>query len=206
MPEKRANAASRGRRDRDRFRLVSGSGRPRDRATMRRAVVVSPHRQSSVNASPLRRTRRPDSHRRGDEIGIVECPSSNVDQVRSCLCLAEERRAAFRAETAVHSISAVRHTREITRPPTDPERRGAKTDPNRSTASAQVLAIAAPAYPRSDWRFSALPANRTAKTPASNCHCSLQAEDSGMLLRNRTLGCVKASQSAANRRMLALWH
>lgn len=119
-------------------------------------------RQSSINARPSRRTRRPDSHRRVGEIGIVECPSSNVDQVRSCLCLAEEGRATIRAEPAVHSISAVGHAREIARPPTDLERRGAKADTNRSTASAQVLAIAAPAHPRSDRWFSALPANRTA--------------------------------------------
>ena len=130
--------------------------------------------QRCINACPTRRTRRPDRHRRVDKIRIVECPGSNVDQVRSRLGLAKERSAAIRAEPAVHSVSTVRHTREVAHLPCDLERRGAKANANRSTARAQVLAIAAPAHTRGDWWFRALPAHCTAKTPASDCHCPLQ--------------------------------
>lgn len=140
-------------------------------------------RQSSIDACPTRCTGCPDRHRRVGKIRIVECPGSNEDQVRSRLGLAEERSAAVRAEAAVHSIPTVRRTREVTRPPSDLERRHAKAGTDRSTACAQVLAIAAPAHPRGDWRFRALPANRTAKTPACDCHCALQVGNEGLLRR-----------------------
>ena len=138
-------------------------------------------RQGCINARPTRRTRRPDRHCRVGKIRIVECPGSNEDQVRSCLGLAKERSAAIWAEPAVHSIPAVRHTREVTRPSYDLERRGAKAGTDGSAACAQVLAIAAPAHPSCDWRFRAFPANRTAKTPACDYHSALQGQKRGKL-------------------------
>ena len=132
-------------------------------------------RQSCIHASPSWRTGRPDRHHGVGKIRIVECPRSNEDQVRSCLGLAKKRSAAIWTEPAVHSVPTVGHTREVTQPPCDLERCGAKAGTDRSTACAQILAIAAPADPRGDWRFRALPANRTAKTPACDCHCALQA-------------------------------
>jgi hypothetical protein len=136
-------------------------------------------RQSCINASPTRGTGRPNRHRRVGKIRIVECPRSDEDQVRSCLGLAEERSAAIRAEPTVHSVPTIGHTREVTHPPLDLERSGAKAGANRSTACAQILAIAAPAHPGRDWRLCALPANRAAKTPACDCHCALQAQERG---------------------------
>lgn len=136
-------------------------------------------RQSCLNASPTWRTGRPDRHRRVGKIRIVEGPRSDEDQVRSCLGLAKERSAASWAEPAMHSIPTIGHTREIAQPPYDLERCGAKAGTNCSTACTQILAIAAPAHPRGDWRFRTLPANRTAKTPACDCHCVLQAHERG---------------------------
>ena len=130
--------------------------------------------QSGVNTSPTWRTRCPDCHCRLGKIRIVERPGPNKDQMRSCLSLARERSAASGAEPAVHSIATVRHTRVVTRLPYDLERRGAKASAYRSATCAQVLAIAAPTHPRSDWRLRTLPANRAAKAPARHCHCALQ--------------------------------
>jgi hypothetical protein len=109
-------------------------------------------------------------------IGIIEGPNPNEDQMRSCLSLAKERSSASWAKPAVHSIAAVRHTREVTRLPYDLERLGAKASANRPAACAQVLAIAAPAHPCSDRPFSALPTHRTAKAPTRHCHCALQSK------------------------------
>ncbi len=137
-------------------------------------------RQSCINTSPTRRTGGPDRHCRVGKIWIVETPSPNEDQMRSCLSLAKERSAAIGAKPAMHSTATVRHTGEVARFPYDLERCGAKASANRSAACTQVLAIAAPAHPRGDWRFRALPANRTAKTPACHCHWALQGEERGL--------------------------
>ena len=136
-------------------------------------------RQSCINTCPTRCTGGPDRHCRFGKIGIVESPSPNEDQMRSCLSLAKERRAASRAEPAVHSTATVRQTQEVARFPIDLERCSAKASTNRSTACTQVLAIAAPAHPRGDRRFRALPANRTAKAPACHCHWALQGQERG---------------------------
>jgi len=131
-------------------------------------------RQCCINTSPTRRTGGPDRHCRVGKIWIVESPSPNEDQMRSCLSLAKERRAAIGAEPAVHSTATVRHTQEVARLPYDFERCGAKASANRSAACTQVLAIATPAHPRGDRRFRALPANGTAKASACHCHRALQ--------------------------------
>ena len=130
--------------------------------------------QSRINASPTRRTGCPDRHRRAGMIEIVEGPNPNEDQMRSCLSLAKERSSASWAKPAVHSIAAVRHAREVSRLPHNLERLGAKASAHRPAARAQVLAIAAPAHPCSDRRFSALPTHRTAKASTRHCHCALQ--------------------------------
>ena len=62
----------------------------------------------------------------GREIWVVESPSSNKYQMRSCISLTKERSAAIRAEPAVHSIAAVRDTREVARLPDHLESRSAK--------------------------------------------------------------------------------
>ena len=135
-------------------------------------------RQSCINACPTRRAGCPDRHCRADKIGIIEGPNPNEDQMWSCLSLAKDRSTAIWAKPAVHSIAAVRHAREVARLPYDLERGGAKASTNGSASRAQVLAIAAPAHPRSDRRLSALPTNRTAKAPACHCHCALPASKS----------------------------
>jgi hypothetical protein len=135
--------------------------------------------QGWVNTSPTRRTGCPDGHCRLGKIRIVERPGPNKDQMRSCLSLAEEWSAAIWAEPAVHSTTAVRHTREVTRLPHDLERQGAKASAYRSTARSQILAIAAPTHPRSDRRLRALPANCTAKAPACHRHFALQGQERG---------------------------
>src|SRR5438270_2355880 len=129
-----------------------------------------------INASPSWRARCPDGHRRLGELRIVERSYPNEDQVRSSLGLAKQGSATARAEAAVHPIAAVRHTRVVARRTRDLEGRCAKASANRSAACAQVLAIAAPARPRSDRRFSALPTNRTAKATACQCHVALQGQ------------------------------
>ncbi len=134
-------------------------------------------RQSSINTSPTRRAGGPDRHCGARKIRIVESTSPHEDQMRSCLSLAEERGAAIAAEPAVHSIATVGHTQEVARFPHDLERCGAKAGANRPAACSQILAIAAPAHPSGDWRFRALPANRTAEAPACHCHCALQGQE-----------------------------
>ena len=135
--------------------------------------------QSCINTSPRRRTGCPDGHCRIGKIRIVKGPGPNKDQMRSSLSLAKERGPAIRAEAAVHLIATVCHTREVTRLPFDLERLSTKAGAYRSTACSQVLAIAAPTHPRSDWRLRALPTNRTAKAPACHCHCALQGQERG---------------------------
>ena len=158
-------------------------------------------RQSCINTSPTRRTGGPDRHRRVGKIWIVESPSPNEDQMGSCLSLAKERSAAIGTEPTVHSIATVRHTRKVARLPYDLERCGAKASANRSAACAQVLAIAAPAHARGDWRFRALPANRAAKTPACHCHCPSKVRNAGLRRADRTLApCLRGRLRSNARR------
>ena len=134
-------------------------------------------RQCCINPSPTGRTGGPDRHLRVGKIWFVESPSPNEDQMRSCLSFAKERSAAIGAEPAVHSIATIGHTREVARFSYDLERCGAKASANRSAACTQVLAIAAPAHARGDWRFRALPAKCAAKTPACHCHSALRGQE-----------------------------
>ncbi len=161
-------------------------------------------RQTRINTSPTRRTGGPDRHRRVGKIWIVESPSPNEDQMGSCLSLAKERSAAIGAEPTVHSIATVGHTRKVARFSYDLERCGAKASTNRSAACTQVLAIAAPAHARGDWRFRALPANRAAKTPACHCHCPSEVRNAGLRRADRTLAaCLRGRLRSNARRPLA---
>ena len=135
--------------------------------------------QRSINASPMRRTGCPDGHCGPGTIRIIEGPNPNEDQMRSRLSLAKKRSATIGAKSAVHTITTVRHTHEVARLPYDLERRGGKASANGSAAGAQVLAIAAPAYPRGDRRFRTLPADRAAQASACQCHRALQGQRRG---------------------------
>jgi hypothetical protein len=134
-------------------------------------------RRGIINASPRWRAGSPDRHRRLCELRIVERSNSNEDQVRSSLGLAKQRRATTRTEASVHPIAAIRHTPVVTGGTHHLEGRCAKASANRSAACAQVLAVAAPAHPRRDRRFSALPTNRFAKATPCQCHFALQAQN-----------------------------
>ena len=147
-----------------------------ERSLSRRWRLSVHARQRCVNASPARRAGCPDRHRRAGKIRIIEGSDTNEDQMRSCLGLAEERRAAVRAKPAVHSIAAVCDAREVARLPCNLESRSAKAGANRSAACAQVLAVSAPAHARNDGRLHALPSNRTAQAPAGHCHRALQGQ------------------------------
>jgi hypothetical protein len=144
-------------------------------------------RQRSVHASPTRCAGCPNRHRRARKIRIIEGSNPNEDQMRSCLCLAKERRTAVRAKSAVHSVAAVCHAREVACLPYNLECRGAKASTNRSAACAQVLAVSAPAHARDDRRLRALPSNRAAKTSPGHCHRTLQGW--ATLRRDRTPLC-----------------
>jgi hypothetical protein len=115
-------------------------------------VVVFPHAAKLHQCKPNVARWMSRSSLQGGKIWIIEGPNPNEDQMWSCLSLAKDRSTAIWAKPAVHSIAAVRHAREVARLPYDLERRGAKASTNRSAARAQVLAIAAPAHPRSDRR------------------------------------------------------
>src|SRR4051812_7773233 len=108
-------------------------------------------RQLRVDAGPRWRTGRPDRHRGSSEIRVIECSGSNEDQVRSRLGLAKERCAALAAETAVHSIAAVRNARKVPRLTRHLESRRAKTSADRSASCAQVLTVPAPTHARNHW-------------------------------------------------------
>jgi hypothetical protein len=96
--------------------------------------------------------------------------------VRATLGLAEQWRATARAKAAVHPIATVRHTDVVARRTRDLEGRCPKASTNGSAARAEVLAIAAPAHPSSDRRFSALLTNGRAETTAGQCHLGLQGQ------------------------------
>ena len=129
-------------------------------------------RQFSIDAGPTRCTRRPNGHGRARTIRVVKASNPNEYQMWPRLCLAEQGSAAGRAKSPMHAVATVRDAREISRPPRNLERLGAKASSNGPATGAQVLAIAAPAGARSDRRFLALPTNRPAKAPASQCHCT----------------------------------
>jgi hypothetical protein len=96
--------------------------------------------------------------------------------MRSGLSLAKEGRATGRAESAVHAIATVRHTRVVARCTRDLERRCAKTSADRSAPCPQVLAITAPTHSRGNGRFSALPTHSAAEAPACYCHLALRGQ------------------------------
>ena len=141
----------------------------------RRWLTLRP-RQRRVDAGPGWRAGRPDGRRGAGELRVIECSDPNEDQVGSGLGLAEQRGAAFAAETTVHSIAAVCDARKVTCLSRHLERRRAKARANRSAACAQVLAIPAPTHARDDGGLRAFPANRAAEAPASHCHHSLQGQ------------------------------
>ena len=149
--------------------------------------------QFVVDAGPIRRTRCPDGHHRTCRIRIIKAPDPNEDQVRSRLRLAEQGCTAGRAKAPMHPVAAVRVAREVSRVSDNFEFRRAKAGSNRPTARPQVLASAAPANARSDRRFLALPTNRPAKAPASQCHCTLQSQEgTHRRMANRTRGLLSS--------------
>ena len=135
--------------------------------------------QGIVNASPARRAGRPDRHRRPCQVRIVQGSTPYEDQMRSCLSLAKHRSSTAWAESAVHSVATVRRTRIVARRTYYAEGCRPKANANGSAASAQILAIAAPANPRRNRRLCALPANRTAKASACYRHFQLQGQSRG---------------------------
>jgi hypothetical protein len=146
-------------------------------ALRRRRRLHLHQRQLPVDAGPTRRAGCPDGHRWASEIRIIEGSDPNEDQVWSCLGLAKERSAAVPAEPPVHSIAAVRHARKVACLSRNVERRRAKARVNRSAAGTQELTVPAPTYARNDRELQALPANRAAEAPASQCHRSLQGQE-----------------------------
>ena len=130
-------------------------------------------RQFSIDAGPARSTRRPNGHCWACTIRIVEASNPNEDQMWSRLRLAEQGSTAGRAKSPVHPVATVRGAREVSRAPHNLECSGAKASSNRPATCPQVLAVPAPAGARSDRRVLALPTNRAAKAPASQCHCAL---------------------------------
>jgi hypothetical protein len=151
----------------------------------RRGLLIDT-RQFSIDAGPARCTRCPNGHCRPRTIRIVKASNPNEYQMWSRLCLAEQRSTAGRAKSPMHAVATVRGAREVSRPPRNLERRAAKASSNRPATCPQVLAIAAPAGARSDRRFLALPTNRPAKAPASQCHCTLPGVKK-VVTANRTL-------------------
>ena len=141
-----------------------------------------------IDAGPARRTRRPDRHCRACMIRIIEAANPNEDQVRSRLCLAEQRCTARGTKSPMHSVAAVRKAREVSRLSHYLECGRAKASSNRSAARPQILAVAAPANARRDRRLVTLPTNCTAKAPASQRHRNLQGQEVRLRrMANRTL-------------------
>ena len=125
-------------------------------------------RQLYVHASPVRRRRCPDRHRRIGEIRIVEGADADEDQMRARLGLAEERRPARRTESSVHLVATVRDTWIVAGLACHGERRGAEAGVDRSAAGADILAVPAPAHTRNNRGRRAFPANSPAE--ASTCY------------------------------------
>ena len=116
-------------------------------------------RQLCVDAGPGGRRRRPDRHCRLGEIRIVESANADEDQMRPCVCLAEERRPARRAESPVHLVATVRDTWIVAGLARHRKRCCTKASVNRSAAGTEILAHPAPAHTRDNRGHRTLPAN-----------------------------------------------
>ena len=125
-------------------------------------------RQLCVDAGPAGCRRRPDRHRRNGEIGIVESADADEDQVRTRLCLAEERRPARRTESPVHLVATVRDTWIVAGLARHRERCCTEAGINRSAAGTEILALPAPAHARDNRGRRAFPVN--CPTEASTCY------------------------------------
>ena len=127
-----------------------------------RRLPVDP-RQPTVEARPARRTGSPHRQRRPRQAGVVKRPNPNEYQVRSGFGFAKERRSARSAEPSPHSIPAVRNTEVVGSFSSAGEARRTKARVHCATATAKVLAVAAPTHSRHYRRLRACPTNQAAK-------------------------------------------
>ena len=143
-------------------------------ASLRRWRWLPLHlRQFWADASPARRTRRPDRHRRIREIRIVECADAHEDQMRPRFRLAEKRGPTRRTESPMHLVAAGRDAWIIAGIAMHHECRRAKAGVDRSAAGTDILAVPAPAHARDNRRCRALPTNCSTKASACDRHgCS----------------------------------
>ena len=124
-------------------------------------------RQLCVDPCPAGCRRRPDRYCRIGEIRIVKGTDTDENQMRSRLCLAEERCPARRAESPVHLVAAVRDTWIVAGLPSHRESLCAEAGVDRSAAGTDILTLPTPANARDNRRRRAFPAD--GPTEASTC-------------------------------------
>lgn len=154
-------------------RCSSSIEAPRLSARWRR-LLLDPS-QLGIDASPSRRRRCPDRHRRDGEIRVVESADANENEMGTRLGLAEERRPAHWTKAPVHAVATVREAGIITGLPDHRERVGAEAGVYRSAAAADILAVPAPTHARDHRRRRAFPSNRPAQAATCYRHVVLLA-------------------------------
>ncbi len=115
---------------------------------------------------PLWRRGGPDRHLRGDRGRIVEGADADEDEMRARRRAAEERRAAARAEGALHEVAAVGAAFEPGDIAVETEARGLEAGIGHARARAEILAVAAPAEAGRQRLALGLEVNAAAETAA----------------------------------------
>ena len=160
-------------------------------------------RRLCVDAGPSRRRRRPDRHRRGGKIRIVEGADTHKDQLRPHLCLTEERRTARRAESPVHLIATVRDTWIVVGLAGHDECRCTEAGVDCSASSTEILALPAPANARDNRRRRAFPADLPTETSTRDRHSFLYPTTAKPLIGNATSKTTSAANHAFSPRLRA---
>ena len=160
-------------------------------------------RRLCVDAGPARRRRRPDRHRRGGKIRIVEGADTHKDQMRPHLCLTEERRPACRAESPVHLIATVRDTWIVVGLAGHDECRCTEAGVDRSASGTEILALPAPAYARDDRRRRAFPADFPTETSTCDRHSVLHPTTANPLIADATSKATSPANHAVSPRLRA---
>lgn len=160
-------------------------------------------RRLCVDAGPARRRRRPDRHRRGGKIRIVEGADTHKDQMRPYLCLTEKRRPACRAESPVHLIATVRDTWIVVGLAGHDECRCTEAGVDRSASGTEILALPAPAYARDDRRRRAFPADFPTETSTCDRHSVLHPTTANPLIADATSKATSPANHAVCPRLRA---
>jgi hypothetical protein len=127
-------------------------------------------RDVRVDDRPAWRASRPDCDLRPGQRRVVERAAADAQEMRPRLGSRGHRRPADGAETAMHSIAAVRRARIVGELALEAHGVGREDDIDRGVAGGELLAVGAPAGPDRDRCSVDLVTYRTAQTAAGRGH------------------------------------